>query len=165
MTTRTYVDIGRNVPREIASITCEAIEPIPILNGHDALRTLTGIDFGAASVAVWRITDASGVEIDRITVSARPPDEGERLFAEISGRPTAPSWLELRRLAELGEPPWRISYLLSLHDMDPSGAFEPTAQLRTDDEGDDLGADTDEMLGMGEAESWFREKVNTEETA
>jgi hypothetical protein len=40
-----------------------------------------------------------------------------------------------------------------------TGSFEGTTQLRDeDDEGDDLGAQSDDELGMGEAESWFREK-------
>jgi hypothetical protein len=44
-------------------------------------------------------------------------------------------------------------------DSVETGSFEATSQLRSDDdEGDDLGAQSDDELGMGEAETWFREK-------
>ena len=68
-----------------------------------------------------------------------------------------PTWRELRDLAEGGVGPWVIAAIMREHGIE--GPFEPTAQLRAeDDEGDDLGTETDAMLGMGEAEGWFRER-------
>lgn len=74
-----------------------------------------------------------------------------------------PTWVELRRLAEFGTHLDGVRYLMVRHGMDPT--FEPTAPLRDADDTDTLGAETDAMLGMGEAEEWFREKAdpNTED--
>jgi len=93
----------------------------------------------------------------------------EAKLLELMSSNTPPTWRELRRLAEDGLHPASIMAICRRHHME---YLEPTAQLRqeSDDqvddelelEGEDLGVDTDDMLGMGEAETWFRE--HTEES-
>jgi hypothetical protein len=95
-------------------------------------------------------------------------------IAKIMASSTPPTWLELRRLAEDGEHPAVIMSICRTHGME---YLEPTGQLRqeNDDQADDqvvdaednyeideeeLGVETDEMLGMGDAETWIRERLS-----
>ena len=85
-----------------------------------------------------------------------PPDPSEldRLFA--ADRTEA-----MRRLVQgLGQEWVRSLPVFYFEDPAP-GSFEPTSRLRDedDDASDAMGEDTDDQIGMGKAEVWFREKI------
>ena len=97
----------------------------------------------------------------------------EQRIRELCNRETAPTWVELRKLAEDDFHPIDIQSVMQTHDME--GTFEPTSQLRAENDGeagpeleeelvddqedtDTMGSDTDECLGVGDAEAWFRER-------
>ena len=163
-----------NVAAQVrATLVREFSVPLRLL-GHEPSQTLTEREIWEMFFAVPR---ADRPASDEFTAALEahgyvvagvidPPDnERARLFMDLNGRDLTnpPTWMELRRLAELDAHPQALVFLAHKFGIDISGSFEPTAQLRADDEGDDLGAETDAMM-MGEAESWFREKVNAEVT-
>jgi hypothetical protein len=78
-----------------------------------------------------------------------------------------PPWRVLRELIEARDlAPVVVRLILSRFGMPDdttmTGRFEPSTQLReehTDEElADTMGSDTDDGIGMGEAELWFREQ-------
>jgi len=78
-----------------------------------------------------------------------------------------PTWRELRDLAEEGAPPGVIAAICNYFDLPVdstlTGAFETAAPLREEYDEEELGVDTDGDLGMGEAETWFREHQEASE--
>jgi hypothetical protein len=78
-----------------------------------------------------------------------------------------PTWRRLRDLIEHHDfTPQAVAGVMMSFGMSPdstiTGRFEGTSQLRTDDDetDDTMGEETDDCIGMGEAETWFREKTS-----
>ena len=178
---RTYVDMRWNVRTQRVFVTginqgmVLDEEPLPD-GGIEAIDALGSSTIGrvvdevrariAAVCTRASNTVAAEVIVNYALGQPLPMDqdtlERAELFRDLNSRSldNPPTWMELRRMAELDAHPHALVFLAHKFGIDISSGFEPTAQLRADDEGDDLGAETDAMLGMGEAESWFREKVN-----
>ncbi len=171
----------RRVVREVADRVRATLVRAPAwLIGPDPEAVLTEREIWDLFFAIPRV-DRPATDEFTAMLEARgyvvagvidPPDnERARLFMDLNGRApdNPPTWIELRRLAELDAHPHALMYLAHKFGIDISSGFEPSAQLRadgeliSDDEGDDLGAETDATL-MGEAESWFRERAGTEES-
>ena len=164
MTTRTCVDMGRNVRRRGLGLMLAVRQAVESVAARME-QSPTVLEQALGSP----ILTSEMVEEMREMLERPCPPLGRSteaacwdLLEDFHARDPSdtPTWVELRQLVEFGAHPLDILVLMERFGIE--GSFEPTAQLRADDEGDDLGAETDAMLGMGEAEEWFREKMEGE---